>query len=67
MKSQNNPRGKQDNFAWYYSIIELPQWHNGKESACQCRRHGLVLSIGQEEPLKKEMETHSSILAWEIP
>ena len=23
-------------------------------------------SLGQEEPLKKEMATHSSILAWEI-
>ena len=26
-----------------------------------------VLSLGQEDPLEKEMETHSSILAWEIP
>ena len=26
-----------------------------------------VGSLGQEEPLEKEMETHSSILAWEIP
>ena len=26
-----------------------------------------VWSQGQEEPLKKEMATHSSILAWEIP
>ena len=25
-----------------------------------------VLSLGQEEPLEEEMETHSSILAWEI-
>ena len=25
-----------------------------------------VLSLGQEDPLKKEMETHSSILAWKI-
>ena len=23
--------------------------------------------LGQEEPLEKEMATHSSILAWEIP
>ena len=22
---------------------------------------------GQEDPLKKEMETHSNVLAWEIP
>ena len=25
-----------------------------------------VLSLGQEDPLEKEMTTHSSILAWEI-
>ena len=24
-------------------------------------------SLGGEDPLEKEMETHSSILAWEIP
>ena len=27
----------------------------------------LVLSLGWEDPLQKEMATHSSILAWEIP
>ena len=21
--------------------LRLPRWHSGKESACQCRRHGL--------------------------
>ena len=26
-----------------------------------------VLFLGWEDPLKKEMATHSSILAWEIP
>ena len=26
-----------------------------------------VRSLGQEEPLEKEMATHSSILAWRIP
>ena len=26
-----------------------------------------VRSLGQEDPLEEEMETHSSILAWEIP
>ena len=26
-----------------------------------------VLSLGQEDPLEKEMATHSSILSWEIP
>ena len=26
-----------------------------------------ILSLGQEDPLKNEMATHSSILAWRIP
>ena len=26
-----------------------------------------VRSLGQEDPLEKEMATHSSILAWKIP
>ena len=36
----------------------------GKESACQGRR---VQCLGWEDHLEKEMETHSSILAWKIP
>ena len=27
----------------------------------------LIRSLGQEDPLEKEMATHSSILVWEIP
>jgi len=27
----------------------------------------LVLSLGWEDPLEKEMTVHSSILAWKIP
>ena len=26
-----------------------------------------IQSLGQEDPLEKEMATHSSILAWKIP
>ena len=26
-----------------------------------------VQSLGQEDPLEKEMATHSSVLGWEIP
>ena len=26
-----------------------------------------IWSLGQEDPLEKEMATHSSILAWKIP
>ena len=40
-----------------------------KEPAWQCRSHKetWVQSLGEEDSLKKEMVTHSSILAWEIP
>ena len=37
---------------------------HGKESACNAGDIGLIL--GREDPLEKEMTTHSSILAWEI-
>jgi len=36
-----------------------PRWLNGKESTYQ--------SLSQEDPLEKEMATHSSILTWRIP
>ena len=44
----------------------LLRWLSGKESACQCR----ILRFDpwvRKDPLKEEMATHSSILAWEIP
>ena len=45
-------------------LYGLPKWHNGIESACQCRRH---IFDPWEDPLETEMATHSSIPAWEIP
>ena len=39
----------------------LPRWLSGKGSACQ------VQFLGQENPLEKEMATHSSLITWEIP
>ena len=36
-----------------------------KESACNAGDQ--VQFLGQEDPLEKEMATHSSILAWRIP
>ena len=30
-------------------------------------RETQVQSLGQEDPLEKDMATHSSILAWKIP
>ena len=31
------------------------------------RQETRVLSLGWEDPLEKEMATHSAILAWKIP
>ena len=50
--------------------VGFPADASGKESACQCRRHMRwvrVWSLGQDDPLEKEMAVHSSILAWKIP
>ena len=43
----------------------LPQWLSSEESDCQAETQ--VGSLGREDPLEKEMATHSSILAREIP
>ena len=39
-------------------------WVSSKGSICNA---DLVLSLGQEDPLEKEMATLSSILVWRIP
>ena len=42
--------------------------HGGPEvKASACNAGDLVRSLGHEDPLEKEMATHSSILAWKIP
>jgi len=43
----------------------FPGGSDGKECACNAR--DLVRSLGQENSLEKEIATHSSVLAWEIP
>ena len=47
----------------------FPGSASGKESTCQCKRlqERQVQSLGWEDPLEKEMATHSSTLAWKIP
>ena len=40
---------------------------SGKASPVQEMQEMGVLSLGQKDPLEKEMATHSSILAWRIP
>ena len=52
---------------------ELPRWLNGKKKKkknclpMQETQETQVQSLAREDPLEKEMATHSSILAWEIP
>ena len=47
-----------------YAIVEA-----GKSKICSeaGTLETQVQSLGQKEPLEKEMATHSSILAWRIP
>ena len=43
-----------------------PGGARGKEHTCQCRSKTQVPSLGQEDPLKEVMATHSSVLSWRI-
>ena len=45
-------------------LMGFPCSSVGKESACSAEIW--VQSLGWEDPLAKEMATHSSILAWKI-
>ena len=47
------------------SCLTIPAWWLSKESACVAGDEGLI--PGGEDPLEKEMATHSSVLAWKIP
>ena len=46
-------------------MVELPGSSVVKDSPAMWEMW--VRSLGQEDPLEKEMATHSNILAWEIP
>ena len=45
--------------------MDFPGGSDGKASAYNAGDR--VRSLGQEDPLKKEMAPHSSTLAWKIP
>ena len=47
----------------WYSV--LPWWLREKESAYKAG--DMVQSLGGENPLEKEMSTHSSVLVWNTP
>ena len=46
--------------------MDFPGGSDGKASAYNAGETQLR-SLGREDPLEKEMATHSSTLAWEIP
>ena len=52
-------------FHWYTDLLGFPGDSGGKESPAT--RETWIQSLGWEEPLEKEMATHSSILAWITP
>ena len=61
-------------FAWFSLFFFLSCFKHGWASLVAQRLKRLpamqemwVWSLGQEDPLEKEMATHSSILAWSIP
>ena len=45
-----------------FTIVGFLGSSDGKASACNA-----ASSLGQEDPLEKEMATHSGTLAWKIP
>ena len=48
-----------------YVCMGLPWWLTGKGSPAI--QETWVQFLGQEDPLEREMTTHSSMLAWEMP
>ena len=49
----------------YIHRYGLPGWLSSKETACNVGYVGS--SLGWEDPLEKDMKTHSNILTWRIP
>ena len=50
---------------WILHHCDFPGGSDGKQFACNAGDLGSL--SGWEDPLEKEMATHSSIFAWEIP
>ena len=52
---------------WSTGICQGPPWQYSGEDSVFSLQGAWVRSLGWEDPLEKEMATHSSILAWKIP
>ena len=56
------------NFSFLFDLDWCDHFPGGSDGkATSCKRETWVQSLGQEDPLEKEMATHSSTLAWRIP
>ena len=62
---RGRPEGHQGTLIIRGVFLDFPGGSDGKASACNVGDPGLI--PGQEDPLEKEMATHSSVLAWRIP
>ena len=56
---------QQQQYVAYSCLMDFPGGSDGKASAYN--EEDGVQSLGWEDPLEKEMATHSSTLAWKIP
>ena len=67
MESQKASRigGNKDYMGLHFKMVDFPGGSDGKVSACNAGDLGSI--PGWEDPLEKEMATHSSTLAWKIP
>ena len=63
-KSQTQPSDSTELMS-FKGLPRWLQWSRTPTNAGDGRDMGSIL--GQEDPLEKEMATHSSILAWRIP
>ena len=57
-------------YVYSFSAPPNPLWTSLMAQTVKClptMRETWVQSLGWEDPLEKEMATHSSILAWKIP
>ena len=52
----------------FQAVVYIHGFPSAEEPACQCRRHRHRFNPWvREDPLEREMATHSSILAWRAP
>ena len=59
---------KKVTFIIFYLHQEIPWWNVAQTvKSLPTMRETQVQSLGREDPLEKEVATHSSILAWKIP